>query len=148
MAARQARTVGLTDQDVQRLRDQLADGRRPRVQLSGSQFADAPSATVVRIGDPAVDGSDYLTVRVKVNGVLDELAFAPAELQLGRRPAAAEPAAATRPARRKVSKPRPAPAASQAPVVPVAEPMAATAPVSAPVPEPASRPEPAIRGTA
>jgi hypothetical protein len=85
MAARRARIVGLTDQDVQQLREQLAGGKRPRVQLSGSQFAAAPSATVIRIGDPTVDGSDYLTVRVKVNGVLDELAFAPAELQLGNR---------------------------------------------------------------
>jgi hypothetical protein len=135
MAARRARTVGLTDQDVQQLRDQLAGGKRPRVQLSGSQFAAAPSATVVRIGDPAVDGSDYLTVRVKVNGVLDELAFAPAELQLGGRRGAAqaaEPVAAPR-TRRKASPPtRPTP--SPAPVVAVAAPMAATAPVAEPTP--------------
>jgi hypothetical protein len=134
MAARRARNVGLTDQDVQQLRDQLAGGKRPRVQLSGSQFAAAPSATVVRIGDPAVDGSDYLTVRVKVNGVLDELAFAPAELQLGRRRPAAEPVAPPRPARRRaapVAKPR-SQAARPAPAVPVVAPMAATAPISEP----------------
>jgi hypothetical protein len=149
MAARRARTVGLTDQDVQRLRDQLADGRRPRVQLSGSQFAAAPSATVVRIGDPAVDGSDYLTVRVKVNGVLDELAFAPAELQLGGRRPAAQPIAAARPGRRKAA-PRtrttpplspaaasPTPAAASpipaaASPTPVAEPVAASQSVSTP----------------
>jgi hypothetical protein len=143
MAARRARNVGLTDQDVQQLRDQLAGGKRPRVQLSGSQFAAAPSATVVRIGDPAVDGSDYLTVRVKVNGVLDELAFAPAELQLGRRRSAAEPVAAARPARRRatpVAKPR-TPTARPAPAVPVAAPMAATAPISEPATaEPPSEP--------
>lgn len=132
MAARRARTVGLTDQDVQQLRDQLAEGKRPRVQLSGSQFAAAPSATVVRIGDPAVDGSDYLTVRVKVNGVLDELAFAPAELQLGGRRAAqavSEPAPAAKPRRKAAPRPRPS---TPAPVVPVAAPMAATSPVSEP----------------
>ncbi len=130
MAARRARNVGLTDQDVQQLRDQLAGGKRPRVQLSGSQFAAAPSATVVRIGDPAVDGSDYLTVRVKVNGVLDELAFAPAELQLGRRRPALEPVAAPRPARRRTAPS--AKAGPPAPVVPVAAPMAAIAPIAEP----------------
>lgn len=140
MAARRTRTVGLTEQDVQRLRDQLSDGKRPRVQLSGSQFAAAPSATVVRIGDPAVDGSDYLTVRVKVNGVLDELAFAPAELQLGGRRAV--PPVATPPTGRRKAGPRTgaaAPAADPAPVVPVvpvATPMAATLPVSEPAAEP------------
>jgi hypothetical protein len=146
MAARRARNVGLTDQDVLQLRDQLAGGKRPRVQLSGSQFAAAPSATVVRIGDPAVDGSDYLTVRVKVNGVLDELAFAPAELQLGRRRPAAEPVAAARPSRRRVSpgtKANP-PTSHPAPVVPVAAPMAATAPIS----EPAAAEPPADPSTA
>jgi len=144
MAARQARTVGLTDQDVQRLRDQLADGKRPRVQLSGSQFAAAPSAAVVRIGDPAVDGSDYLTVRVKVNGVLDELAFAPAELQLGgRRTPAAEPVAAPRATRRKAPRATAAtPPAARAPAVPVATPMAA----SALVPEPAAAVPPSSPG--
>lgn len=131
MAARRARSVGLTDQDVQQLRDQLAGGKRPRVQLSGSQFAAAPSATVVRIGDPAVDGSDYLTVRVKVNGVLDELAFAPAELQLGgRRAIAPEPAPK---ARRRTTPQAKATGVKQAPpVVPVAAPMAATTPVAEP----------------
>ena len=117
MAARRTSTVGLTDQDVQRLRDQL--DRRPAAPGAGvrPQFADATSATVVRVGDPAVDGTDYLTVRVKVNGVLDELAFAPAELNLGRaqpgrpagRSAAAKPA--PRPGRPQATRPpsRPSP---------------------------------------
>lgn len=85
MAARR-KNSGLTDEDVQRLRDQLQAGRRPRVQLSGPQFAADSTGTVVRIGDPATAGTDYLTVRVKVNGVTDELAFAPPELSL-RQPA-------------------------------------------------------------
>lgn len=107
MASRRSRTFGLTDEDVRRLRDQLADGRRPRVRVSGPQFADGTSATVVTIGDPAVDGADYVTVRVKVNGVLDELAFAPAELSLGR----TQPAGRAQPAGR----PQPAsPAAAKA----------------------------------
>ncbi|HET6210596.1 MAG TPA: hypothetical protein VFD94_09460 [Jatrophihabitans sp.] len=164
MAARRARNVGLTDEDVQRLRDQLAAGRRPRVQLSGPQFAAAPSATVVRIGDPALDGSDYLTVRVKVNGVLDELAFAPAELQLGGRRSAAGPPAAGPAAtvsrrtgtpraagqRTGTGKPRTSPAPTSPPPtgqpsvpvaapVPVATPTAVTAAVAGPEPTTASR---------
>jgi hypothetical protein len=151
MAARRARNVGLTDQDVQQLRDQLAGGKRPRVQLSGSQFAAAPSATVVRIGDPAVDGSDYLTVRVKVNGVLDELAFAPAELQLGRRHPAAEPVAAVRPARSRTAPAAKAgpPVSRPAPAIPVAAPMAGTAPIAQPAAsEPPADPGAAGLGTA
>jgi len=96
MPARRGKAGGLTDEDVARLRDQLGQGRRPRVQLSGPQFDAGASGAVVRIGDPVVDGADYLTVRVKVNGQADELAFAPAELSLRRgtaRPAATGPAA-------------------------------------------------------
>lgn len=93
---------GLTEAEVARLRGQLDAGRRPRVALSGPQFEAGASGSVVRIGDPAVDGADFLTVRVKVNGVTDELAFAPSELSIGGRtrsadgtkPAAAKPAAA------------------------------------------------------
>jgi hypothetical protein len=83
---------GLTDEEVARLRDQLAEGRRPRVALSGPQFEAGASGSVIRIGDPATDGADFLTVRVKVNGVTDELAFAPSELSTGR--PAAKPARA------------------------------------------------------
>lgn len=86
------RASGLTDEEVARLRDQLAEGRRPRVALSGPQFEAGASGSVIRIGDPATDGADFLTVRVKVNGVTDELAFAPSELSTGRpRTKAAEP---------------------------------------------------------
>jgi hypothetical protein len=100
MATTRRRTGGLTDEDVQRLRDQLADGRRPRVRVSGPQFDGGTSATVVRIGDPAIDGTDYLTVRVKVNGVLDELAFAPGELSVGRaQPAGRQPRRVSKPAK-------------------------------------------------
>ncbi|HJP99984.1 MAG TPA: hypothetical protein VJ851_00130 [Jatrophihabitans sp.] len=114
MATTRRRTGGLTDEDVQRLRDQLADGRRPRVRVSGPQFDGGTSATVVRIGDPAIDGTDYLTVRVKVNGVLDELAFAPAELSVGRaQPAGRQP--------RRVSKPAKATRTVQTPDVPAPE---------------------------
>lgn len=83
MPPRRRKPSGLTDEDVARLRGQLGEGRKPRVALSGPQFETGSAGTVVRIGDPAVDGADFLTVRVKVNGVTDELAFAPTELSLG-----------------------------------------------------------------
>src|ERR1700712_82124 len=84
MPPRRKKPSGLPEEDVARLRSQLDEGRRPRVALSGPQFEAGASGSVVRIGDPAVDGADFLTVRVKVNGVTDELAFAPAELSIGR----------------------------------------------------------------
>src|ERR1700712_1108080 len=84
MPPRRKKPSGLTEEDVARVRSPLSDGRRPRVTLSGPQFEAGASGSVVRIGNPAVDGADFLTVRVKVNGVTDELAFAPAELSIGR----------------------------------------------------------------
>jgi hypothetical protein len=98
------------------------------VRVSGPQFDGDTSATVVRIGDPALDGTDYVTVRVKVNGMLDELAFAPAELSVGRaQPAGRRPRATTK-----------APAAK----APAAKAPAATAPAAkAPAPKaPAAKP--------
>jgi hypothetical protein len=91
MAAR--RKTGLTPDSVAALATQLAEGKRVRVKLSDPQFGDGTTGAVVRIGDPAVDGADYITVRVTVNGHADELPFAPNELELpGRRvPASAKP---------------------------------------------------------
>jgi hypothetical protein len=103
MPPRRRKPSGLTDEDVARLRTQVGEGRRPRVSLSGPQFEDSAAGTVVRIGDPAVDGADFLTVRVKVNGVTDELAFAPTELNLGGRTKAA---AAPQPGTARVRAPR------------------------------------------
>lgn len=64
------------------------------MQLSGPQFPDDTSGIVTRIGNQDVDGADFVTVRVKVNGVTDELAFAPAELSLGRGPRPGAPVGA------------------------------------------------------
>ena len=77
-------TAGLTEQDIAELRGQLADGKRPRVLLSGPHFPVGAAGTVVRIGSPDTDGGDFLRVRVKVNGMTDELAFSPGELSLRR----------------------------------------------------------------
>lgn len=84
MAARSAKTQTLSGEQIAKLQEQLANGGRPRVALSGPQFPDGSSGTVTRVGDPDLDGSDYITVRVKVNGISDELAFAPTELSIGR----------------------------------------------------------------
>jgi hypothetical protein len=80
---------GLGDEAVQALRIQLSEGKRPRVRLSGPQFSDGATGTVTRIGNPDIDGADFITVRVTVNGAADELVFAPAELEMQSRGRAA-----------------------------------------------------------
>ena len=136
MPPRRKKAGGLTEDDVVRLRGQLADGRRPRVALSGPQFEAGASGTVVRIGDPATDGADYLTVRVKVNGVTDELAFAPAELSTGRSGAAATQAGAP-PAPARKARSRPATPRAAAPAT--ASGVPAGAPATVPPPAPATQ---------
>jgi hypothetical protein len=91
---------GLDAGQIEALRVQLASGRKPRVKLSGPQFGPGAGGTVVAIGDPVTDGSDFIRVKVKVSGAMDELAFAPAELTSSVRgaatieaPAPASPAA-------------------------------------------------------
>jgi hypothetical protein len=108
MAAR--RRDGLEPDQVADLRRRLADGGRPRVQVLASQFGDRSAATVVRIGDPQTDGADFIRVRLKVNGVSDELGFAPEELQLPGRTAPPTKPAPRKSARR--AKASPAPPAS------------------------------------
>jgi hypothetical protein len=76
------RKPGLDADALAALVVRLAEGKRPRVQFSGPQFAEGTSGTVVRIGDPAVDGADFIRVRATINGQADELSFAPNELQL------------------------------------------------------------------
>ncbi|MGI8666319.1 MAG: hypothetical protein ACR2N4_09855 [Jatrophihabitans sp.] len=103
MATRRSNQQGLNSEDVAALRQQLADGRRPRVTVAGPQFPAGSTGTVSRIGEPDADGADYVTVRVKVNGLTDELAFAPAELSRGRTGSRSAPAAAPKPAKRATS---------------------------------------------
>jgi len=86
--------AGLTEQELAELTEQLAGGKRPRVQLSGPHFPVEATGTVVRIGSPELDGPDFIRVRVKVNGMTDELAFSPAELRRPGKPAARKSTAA------------------------------------------------------
>lgn len=76
------RDPGLDDAQVAHLRRMIADGRRPRVRVAGSQFPVATTGTVVRIGDPVSDGADFVMVRIKAGGVSDELGFSPSELSV------------------------------------------------------------------
>jgi hypothetical protein len=87
------KSTGLDAGQLESLRTQLAEGRKPRVKVSGSQFPAGTSGSIVSIGDETVDGSDFVRVKVKVNGAMDELAFAPSELVSSVRgvPVAAEP---------------------------------------------------------
>ena len=80
---------GLTDEQIVQLRDEVAAGKSPRVRIAGSQFG---AGAVRSVGDSAVDGNDYVTVRVKVNGVTDDLRFAPHELSRGKSAPAKRPA--------------------------------------------------------
>ena len=111
MAATRGRP-GLDEEQLSQLRSDLGAGRRPRVRVSGPQFSAGTTGAVRRVGDPGVDGEDFVTVRVKVGGVLDELRFSPSELSMagGRRATASTaplPAARRMPAPRRPKKPSP-----------------------------------------
>ena len=80
---------GLTDEQIAQLRDEVSAGKSPRVRIAGAQFE---SGAVRAVGDPAADGSDYVTVRVKVDGVTDDLRFSPRELSRGKSAPAERPA--------------------------------------------------------
>lgn len=115
------RKAGLDAETITALQTRLGEGKRPRVTLIDPSFPAGTAGSVVRIGDPTVDGADYITVRVSVNGAADELPFAPGELELpGRK---ASPAKATRA--------RPAPKAAPAKAPPVRAASTSAQPTSA-----------------
>jgi hypothetical protein len=87
------RDTGLDDAQVAHLRQTIADGRQPRVRVTGPQFPVATTGTVVRVGDPVRDGADFVMVRIKVGGVSDELGFSPSELSVVGRGRAGAPLA-------------------------------------------------------
>ena len=111
---------GLSAAQLEELRAQLAEGRRPRVTVTGPQFPAGSTGTVIGIGDLASDGPDFVRVRVKVGASMDELPFAPAELQSSVRVRAglAQPnvdSTAAAPAVKPTTKPTTKPASKGAP---------------------------------
>ncbi len=70
-----------TPPDVEALRAALGQGKIVRVGIAPSgQFPDGVTGRVRRIGDPAVDGEEFLFVEVPVGGTKDVLPFAAKDL--------------------------------------------------------------------
>src|ERR1700712_1999698 len=70
-----------TPPDVAHLRAALGQGKLVRVGIAPSdQFPDGVTGRVRRIGDPAVDGDEYIFVEVPVGGAKDVLPFAADDL--------------------------------------------------------------------
>jgi hypothetical protein len=87
------RTPIPTPIDVDAVRRKLAEGKIVRVGISRSaQFPDGGIGRVRRIGDPTVDGEEYIQVELTLNGTKDTLPFTPADLTPATR--ATNPAAA------------------------------------------------------
>ncbi len=78
MSAARPRTAPVDPDD---LRSALADGRMVRVRLAPSaQFPDGVLGRVRRVGDPALDGAEFVFVEVTLDGRRDVLPFAPGDL--------------------------------------------------------------------
>ncbi len=75
--------------DVGDLRSRLDQGKIVRVAVANSaQFPTGSIGRVRRIGDPAVDGAEFIHVELTVNGAKDVLPFAPGDLTVpGQSPA-------------------------------------------------------------
>lgn len=85
--------------DVDVLRANLGQGKIVRVGLAPSdQFPDGVTGRVRRIGDPVVDGDEFVFVEVPVGGAKDVLPFAVSDLLAS--PARAKAAATARPSSR------------------------------------------------
>jgi hypothetical protein len=70
-----------TSPDVDALRAALGQGKIVRVGIAPSgQFPDGVTGRVRRIGDPAIDGDEFLFVEVPVGGTKDVLPFATKDL--------------------------------------------------------------------
>jgi hypothetical protein len=85
--------------DVEAVRRKLAEGKIVRVGISRSaQFPDGGTGRVRRVGDPSVDGEEYIQVELTLNGTKDTLPFMPTDLTPATRSGpAAVPAVAGRP---------------------------------------------------
>jgi hypothetical protein len=75
--------------DVQDLRSRLDQGKIVRVAIAHSaQFPEGAVGRVRSLGDPAVDGDEFINVELSVNGMKDLLPFAPTDLKAPTRAAA------------------------------------------------------------
>lgn len=76
--------------DVEDLRSRLDQGKIVRVAIAHSaQFPEGTVGRVRSLGDPAVDGDEFIQVELSVNGMKDLLPFAPADLTAPTRASAA-----------------------------------------------------------
>src|ERR1700712_238981 len=67
--------------DIEGVRRKLAEGKIVRVGISKSaQFPDGGTGRVRHVGDPAVDGEEFVQVELSLNGTRDILPFTPADL--------------------------------------------------------------------
>jgi hypothetical protein len=83
--------------DVEAVRRKLAEGKIVRVGISRSaQFPDGGTGRVRRVGDPTVDGEEYIQVELTLNGTKDTLPFTPADLTPATRAAPAVVPSTTR----------------------------------------------------
>jgi hypothetical protein len=90
---------------VDDLRAALGQGKLVRVGIApSSQFPDGLTGRVRRIGDPAVDGDEFIFVEVPVGGAKDVLPFAAADLTGP--PVRKRTAASSEPSSGAVSRPR------------------------------------------
>lgn len=130
MAGASTGVRGLSDEEVQTIREGVAAGRRPRVQFTeaAGQIA-GQIGQVVSLTDPA-ESDDYVVVRFG----RDELPFSPADLQIapkgatGRKPAAPVEEAPPAPPEPEFVIDKPIPAPRPEPVAPVASAPEAPAP--------------------
>jgi hypothetical protein len=124
------RVRGLSEADVQTIRDGLAAGRRPKVVFteSAGQIA-GQIGQVVQLTDPA-ESDEWLVVRFG----RDELPFSPVDLRVAPKGVAAK----------KAAPPVPAPPAAPEPEFVIDKPV--PAPRSSPAPAPATPPVPAAKG--
>lgn len=83
--------------DVDDLRSRLDQGKIVRVAIAHSaQFPSGSVGRVRRIGDPGIDGEEFIHVELIVNGMKDLLPFAPADLAAPTKGASAAGAAPAR----------------------------------------------------
>jgi len=67
--------------DVEVVRRKLAEGKIVRVGIAGSaQFPEGGTGRVRQVGDPEIDGEEFVQVEVTLNGTRDVLPFTPGDL--------------------------------------------------------------------